>query len=81
MVRDVLLAAVPTVLCEDLYAVAALAAAIVVIGHMLQLPIAPGMVAAQTTCFLLRVWRSHAAGGCSLPYDGVNKQEGEGGIR
>ena len=43
MVRDVLLAEIPTVLRADLYAVAALAAAaIVVIGHVLQLPVAPG---------------------------------------
>ncbi len=42
MVRDVLLAEVPTVLRSELYAVAALAAAaIVVVGHMLQLPVAP----------------------------------------
>ena len=42
MVRDVLLAEIPTVLRAELYAVAALAAAaIVVIGHMLQLPVAP----------------------------------------
>ena len=39
MVRDVLVAEIPTVLRADLYAVAALAgAAVVVIGHALQLP-------------------------------------------
>jgi uncharacterized membrane protein YeiH len=56
MVRDVLLAQIPTVLRAELYAVAALvAAAIVVIGHMLQLPAAPIMTVALMSCFLLRV--------------------------
>ena len=40
----------------ELYAVAALAAAaIVVIGHMLQLPVAPVTAVALVSCFLLRV--------------------------
>lgn len=56
MVRDVLLAEIPTVLRADLYAVAALAAAaVVVIGHMLQLPVAPVTAAALILCFGLRV--------------------------
>jgi uncharacterized membrane protein YeiH len=56
MVRDVLLAEIPTVLRAELYAVAALsAAAIVVIGHMLQLPVAPVTAVALISCFLLRV--------------------------
>jgi uncharacterized membrane protein YeiH len=56
MVRDVLLAEVPTVLRAELYAIAALAAAtIVVIGQMLQLPIAPVMAIALISCFSLRV--------------------------
>lgn len=56
MVRDVLLAEIPTVLRADLYAVAALAAAaIVVIGHMLQLPVAAVTAIALISCFLLRV--------------------------
>jgi uncharacterized membrane protein YeiH len=39
MVRDMLLADIPTVLRAELYAVAALAAAsMVVFGHMLQFP-------------------------------------------
>jgi uncharacterized membrane protein YeiH len=54
--RDVLLAEIPTVLRAELYAVAALAAAaIVVIGHMLQLPVAPVTVVALISCFLLRI--------------------------
>jgi uncharacterized membrane protein YeiH len=56
MVRDVLLAEVPTVLRAELYAVAALAAAaVVVIGHMLQLPVAPVAAVALILCFWLRV--------------------------
>ena len=56
MVRDVLLAEIPTVLRAELYAVAALvAAAIVVVGHVLQLPAAPMAVAALIACFSLRV--------------------------
>jgi uncharacterized membrane protein YeiH len=56
MVRDVLLAEIPTVLRAELYAVAALAAAaIVVIGHMLQLPVTPVVAVALVSCFLLRV--------------------------
>jgi uncharacterized membrane protein YeiH len=56
MVRDGLLAEIPTVLRSELYAVAALAAAaIVVIGHMLQLPVAPVALVALISCFSLRV--------------------------
>jgi uncharacterized membrane protein YeiH len=56
MVRDVLLAEIPTVLRAELYAVAALvAAAIVVIGHLLQLPIAPVTALALISGFSLRV--------------------------
>jgi uncharacterized membrane protein YeiH len=56
MVRDVLLAEIPTVLRAELYAVAALAAAaIVVVGHMLQLPDAPVTAVALISCFSLRV--------------------------
>jgi uncharacterized membrane protein YeiH len=55
MVRDVLLAEIPTVLRAELYAVAAMAAAvIVVVGQMLQLPVAPVTVAV-ISCFSLRV--------------------------
>lgn len=56
MVRDVLLVEIPTVLRAELYAVAALAAAaIVVVGHMLQWPVAPVTAAALISCFTLRV--------------------------
>jgi uncharacterized membrane protein YeiH len=56
MVRDLLLAEIPTVLRAELYAVAALAAAaVVVIGHTLQLPVAPVTAVALILCFWLRV--------------------------
>lgn len=56
MARDVLLAEIPTVLRAELYAVAALAAAaVVVIGHMLRLPVAPVTAVALILCFWLRV--------------------------
>lgn len=56
MARDVLLAQVPTVLRADLYAVAALAGATVVVtAAMLQLPSAPSAAAGAALCFALRV--------------------------
>ncbi|MGH7088262.1 MAG: trimeric intracellular cation channel family protein [Stellaceae bacterium] len=55
MVRDVLLAEIPTVLRADLYAVAALAgAAAVVIGDALRLPSPAVAVAGAILCFGLR---------------------------
>jgi uncharacterized membrane protein YeiH len=54
--RDMLLAEIPTVLRADLYAVAALAgAAVVVIGHMLRLPSGVMMLTGAVLCFGLRV--------------------------
>ncbi len=54
--RDVLLAQVPTVLRAELYAVAALAgAAVVVGGHLLDLPIVLTAVGGGLVCFTLRV--------------------------
>lgn len=56
MARDLLLAEIPTVLRAELYAVAALAAAAVVVtGQMLQLPTAPVTAVALILCFWLRV--------------------------
>lgn len=54
--RDVLLAEIPTVLRADLYAVAALAgAAIVVISHSLALPSGPAVLVGAGVCFGLRI--------------------------
>lgn len=56
MARDVLLAEIPTVLRSDLYAVAALVgAAVVVIANMLQLPSGAAALVGATLCFGLRV--------------------------
>ena len=56
VVRDVLIAEVPTVLHAELYAVAALAAAAVVVGGQLaQLPSTPVAIAGAVLCFGLRL--------------------------
>jgi uncharacterized membrane protein YeiH len=56
MARDVLVAEIPTVLRADLYAVAALAgAAVVVIGHGLSFPSIVMTVAGAALCFGLRL--------------------------
>lgn len=53
--RDVLVAQIPIVLQRELYAVAALAGALVVVlGYALALPLAPVAVAGAATCFALR---------------------------
>jgi uncharacterized membrane protein YeiH len=74
MVRDVLLAEIPTVLRADLYAVAALAAAaIVVIGHVLLLPVVPVTAVALISCFLLRVMAIRR--GWRLPVAKIGKRD------
>jgi uncharacterized membrane protein YeiH len=56
MARDILLAEIPNVLRGDLYAVAALAgAAIVVVASVLQLPPGPAALVGALLCFGLRV--------------------------
>jgi uncharacterized membrane protein YeiH len=61
MARDVLLAEIPIVLRADLYAVAALVgAAVVVVANMMQLPSGSGALVGAALCFGLRVlaiWR------------------------
>ena len=55
MTRDVLLSEIPTVLRSDLYAVAALAgASIVVLGDLVHLSYAVSALAGAAVCFLLR---------------------------
>ena len=70
MARDVLLAEIPTVLRADLYAVAALVgAAVVVIASILQLPTGPAALLGAALCFGLRIiairndWQLPIAGG------------------
>jgi uncharacterized membrane protein YeiH len=67
--RDMLVAQVPVVLRAELYAVAALAgAAVVVVGDHLEMPPAPTVVVAALICFGLRLmamrfgWRLPVAG-------------------
>ena len=68
MVRDILVAEIPTVLRADIYAVAALAgAALVVIGQLLHVPATASTIVGALLCFGLRVmaiyfdWRLPAA--------------------
>jgi uncharacterized membrane protein YeiH len=69
MVRDLLVREVPVVLHSELYAVAALAgASIVVVGRSLELPLGTGAVTGAVVCFGLRIvairrgWRLPRAG-------------------
>jgi uncharacterized membrane protein YeiH len=56
MARDLLVARTPAVLQRDLYAVAALAgAAVVVAGHLLGGPVVPVAIAAAILCFAIRL--------------------------
>lgn len=72
MARDVLLAEIPTVLRSDLYAVAALAgAAIVVIASLLQLPSGAAALVGAALCFGLRVLAIRK--GWQLPVAGADR--------
>ena len=56
MLRDVLIAQIPTVLHAELYALAALAgAAVVVVGHVLNLPPTAMVIAGAALCFGIRL--------------------------
>ena len=56
VVRDLLVARTPVVLRSDLYALAALAGAVlVVVGHRLNWPIVPTAIAGAGVCFGLRL--------------------------
>jgi uncharacterized membrane protein YeiH len=74
VVRDVLLAEIPVVLRSDLYAVAALAGAVIVaVGSMLQIPALITTICGGLVCFGLRVmairwgWRLPVANGRPKP--------------
>jgi uncharacterized membrane protein YeiH len=57
MLRDLLAGEVPTVLRSEIYAVAALAGAtVVVLGDMLRLPSAVMMISGAALCFVLRLF-------------------------
>lgn len=77
IMRDLLVARTPAVLVGDLYAVAALAgAALVVIGHLLGWPVVPTAIAAAVVCFGLRLvairrgWRLPVARSTASQDDG-----------
>ncbi len=75
MTRDVLLTEVPTVLRADLYAIAALAgAAVVVVGDTLRLPATAVTIAGAVLCFGLRFMAIRR--GWRLPTAGEPKQPG-----
>jgi uncharacterized membrane protein YeiH len=60
MMRDVLLAGIPTVLRADLYAIAALAgAAVVVIGDLLHIPPTATTIVGALLCLGLRLMAIH----------------------
>ena len=76
MARDVLLAEIPTVLRADLYAVAALAgAAVVVIGSLLHLPSTAATIVGAALCFGLRMMAIRR--GWRLPIARPRKQSEE----
>jgi uncharacterized membrane protein YeiH len=77
MARDVLLAEIPTVLRSDLYAVAALVgAAIVVIANKLQLPSGVAALVGAALCFGLRVLAIRH--GWQLPVAEADRRHSEG---
>jgi uncharacterized membrane protein YeiH len=77
MARDVLLAEIPTVLRSDLYAVAALVgAAVVVIANMLQLPSGVAALVGAGLCFGLRVLAIRH--GWQLPVVGADGRRSRG---
>lgn len=71
ILRDVLLSQIPTVLRAELYAVAALACAVVVVaGHVLNLPPTATAIAGAALCFgirLIAIWRGWRLPVADLP--------------
>jgi uncharacterized membrane protein YeiH len=82
MLRDLLIAQVPTVLRAELYAVAALAGAVVVVvGHVLNFPPTATAIAGATLCLGIRLiairrgWRLPVADLPQRPQVGSNVQD------
>jgi uncharacterized membrane protein YeiH len=76
--RDLLVARTPAVLQSDLYALAALAGAVlVVIGHGLHWPVLPTSIGGAVACFSLRLMAIHY--GWNLPVARPSKGAEEGG--
>ena len=77
IVRDLLVARTPAVLQSDLYAMAALAGAVlVVVGHLLNWPVVPDTIAAAAACLGLRLMAIRH--GWNLPV-ARPRESGEGG--
>jgi uncharacterized membrane protein YeiH len=56
VVRDLLLTRVPVVFQSDIYALAALAGALIVVsGHWMAWPVVPTAIAGALVCFALRI--------------------------
>lgn len=80
MARDLLVARTPTVLQGDLYAVAALVgAALVVAGHLLDLPVVPTAISAAIVCFALRLMAIRR--GWNLPVAHPAESKGDEGLK
>jgi len=78
MTRDLLVASTPAVLKGDLYAVAALAAAaIVVIGHLLGWPVVPTAAGAGLLCLAIRLLAIRR--GWGLPVAGAERERSSTG--
>jgi uncharacterized membrane protein YeiH len=76
MLRDLLVSEIPTVLRSDLYALAALAgASLVVAGHLLQLPPMMATIGGAALCFGIRIIAIRR--GWSLPTADVSAQRPE----
>jgi uncharacterized membrane protein YeiH len=85
MLRDVLVSDIPAVLHSDLYAVAALAGAIIVVaGHVLNAPLAASALAGATVCFgirLMALWRGWQLPTADGKKNAVGSAHNEGGRR
>lgn len=83
MLRDVLVSDVPVVLHSDLYAVAALAGAIVVVvGHILNVPAPAAAVVGAALCFgirLVALWRGWRLPTAGAREDGPGAADSTGG--
>jgi uncharacterized membrane protein YeiH len=85
MLRDVLVSDIPAVLHSDLYAVAALAGAIVVVtGHLLHAPPVVSALAGAAVCFGMRVvalWRGWRLPTAGQKKNAVGTADNDGGRR
>src|SRR5437667_59343 len=85
MLRDVLVSDIPAVLHSDLYAIAALAGAIVVVvGDVLKAPLAASAVAGAACCFEIRLvalWRGWRVPTAGLHEEATEVADNAGGRR